>query len=218
MSSVCDPPAPTGARPLPAYRVAERVRAAVAGAVPTPGADAYRHPAADAVPAVLVSTRSGALYAGGLTYRVEDSGTVLRAWRGWLATAPDCVTSSVAVLNLPAVPVLPASLHGATVLHLRYAHSGDPARGAELLAPLRQVATPVLDTTCIHHDPDHPMPVPAIDALLAAAAGQPITFAEIRALGGAIARQSLSPGMIAGRHALGHARGLIGYPAPEADG
>ncbi|MFD7847879.1 hypothetical protein ACFV4K_33745 [Nocardia sp. NPDC059764] len=108
-------------------------------------------------------------------------------------------------------------LHGFTVLHLRYAHSGDPARGAELLAPLRQVATPLLDTTCIHHDPAHPMPVPAIDAFLAAAAGQPIDFAEIRTLGGAIARQSLSPGMIAGRHALGHARGLIGYPAPEAD-
>ncbi|MFE3103664.1 FAD-binding oxidoreductase [Nocardia tengchongensis] len=162
------------------------------------------------------------LYAGGLTYRIEDAPSVLRAWRNWVATAPESVSSSVAILNLPPLPEIPEPLRGATVLHLRYAHVGDPADGAALLAPLRPLAVPLLDTVAempyaalasIHNDPIDPMPArdrgtllrelpdAAIDALIAAAARQPIGMAEIRALGGALAREPLSLNTIAGRHA-----------------
>ncbi|MGW0055811.1 FAD-binding oxidoreductase [Nocardia nova] len=165
------------------------------------------------------------LYAGGLTYRMDDAATVLRAWRNWVATVPEAVTSSVAVLNLPPLPEIPEPLRGATVLHLRYAHVGDAAEGAALLQPLRSVASPMLDTIAempyaalasIHNDPVDPMPAAdrstllrelpdaAIDALLEAAGparGLPITMTEIRALGGALARESLSPTMVAGRQA-----------------
>ncbi|MFE3227917.1 FAD-binding oxidoreductase [Nocardia sp. NPDC059228] len=165
------------------------------------------------------------LYAGGLTYRIEDAAQVLRAWRNWMATVPETVTSSVAILNLPPLPEIPEPLRGATVLHLRYAHVGDLAEGAALLAPLRPVAAPLLDTVAempyaalasIHNDPVDPMPAAdratllrelpdaAIDALLEAAGpagGLPITMAEIRALGGALARESLAPTTVAGRQA-----------------
>ncbi|MFE3025393.1 FAD-binding oxidoreductase [Nocardia tengchongensis] len=162
------------------------------------------------------------LYAGGLTYRIEDAPSVLRAWRNWIATAPESVTSSAAILNLPPLPEIPEPLRGATVLHLRYAHVGDPAEGAALLAPLRPVAVPLLDTIAempytalasIHNDPTDPMPTldrgtllrelpdAAIDALLAVASGSPAGMTEIRVFSGAIAQESLSPTTIAGRHA-----------------
>ncbi|MGW4350594.1 FAD-binding oxidoreductase [Nocardia sp. NPDC004582] len=174
------------------------------------------------------------LYAGGLTYRVEDAPTVLRAWRNWMATAPETVTSSVAILNLPPLPEIPEPLRGATVLHLRYAHVGDPAEGAALLAPLRPVAAPLLDTVAelpyrdlasIHNDPTHAMPAldrgtllrelpdAALDALLGAVAGTPIGMTEIRAYGGAIAREPLSLNTVAGRDAAFQVF-AVGVPAP----
>ncbi|WP_433566489.1 FAD-binding oxidoreductase [Nocardia sp. CA-151230] len=182
------------------------------------------------------------LYAGGLTYRIEDAAQVLRAWRNWMATVPETVTSSVAILNLPPLPEIPEPLRGATVLHLRYAHVGDPAEGAALLAPLRPVAAPLLDTVAempyaalasIHNDPVDPMPAAdrstllrelpdaAVDALLAAAGpagGLPITMAEIRALGGALARESLAPTTVAGRQAAFNllAVGVLAPPIASA--
>ncbi|MGV9835667.1 FAD-binding oxidoreductase [Nocardia niigatensis] len=165
------------------------------------------------------------LYGGGLTFRFEDAATVLRAWRNWMSTVPETVTSSVAILHLPPLPEIPEPLRGATVLHLRYAHVGDPAEGAALLAPMRPVAAPLLDTVAempyaaiasIHNDPVDPMPATdrstllselpdaAIDALLATAGpagGLPITMAEVRALGGALEREPLSPTTVAGRQA-----------------
>ncbi|WP_433594201.1 FAD-binding oxidoreductase [Nocardia sp. CA-145437] len=178
------------------------------------------------------------LYAGSLTYRIEDAAVVLRAWRNWVAAAPETVTSSVAILNLPPLLEIPEPLRGATVLTLRYAHVGDAAEGAALLAPLRPVAAPLMDTVAempytalasIHNDPTHPMPAldrgtllrelpdAALDALLGAVVGAPIGMAEIRVFGGAIARESQSHTTIAGRHAAFQvfAVGVLAPPVAE---
>ncbi|MBE9938629.1 FAD-binding oxidoreductase, partial [Cellulosimicrobium cellulans] len=77
------------------------------------------------------------LYAGSLTFDARHVEEVLRGWAAWTATAPDDVTTSVAVLALPDLPFVPEHLRGRTVLALRFAYPGDPAEGERLAAPLR---------------------------------------------------------------------------------
>lgn len=110
-------------------------------------------------------------------------------------------------------------------MHVRFAHVDDTEDAGALLAPLRAVATPVLDTVTeivypalgsIHADPTDPMPgmersallreLPdaALDALLAVAgpAGAlPIALAEVRAMGGALGVPPETPNAVAGRDA-----------------
>ncbi|MEO6827464.1 MAG: FAD-binding oxidoreductase, partial [Microbacteriaceae bacterium] len=117
-----------------------------------------------------------AVYGGGLFFGADDIETVLRAWVDWTGSAPDSVTSSVAVLRVPDIEEMPPPLRGKTVLHLRYAYVGEPgqsaadraAEGERLLAPLRAAAPVYLDLIGelpasavgqIHNDPDQPMPV-----------------------------------------------------------
>jgi hypothetical protein len=135
------------------------------------------------------------------------------------------VTSSVAVVNFPSLPAIPAPLRGRTVLHLRFAHLGDTEDGEAMLAPLRRLARPIVDTVTeirysdlgsVHADPTEPMPgaersmllrelpVEAIDEFLAVAGPQgrlPLVLAEIRALGGALGRDAEVPNAVAGRDA-----------------
>ncbi|PVZ05889.1 FAD-binding oxidoreductase [Actinomycetospora cinnamomea] len=153
------------------------------------------------------------LYGGGIFFPGEASPQVLHAWREWIATLPDEASSSVALLRLPPDPSLPPPLQGAFVAHLRFAYLGTAEEGAALLAPMRAVAEPVADMVdempfaaidAIHADPTEPMPVwddsatlselpaEAVDALLAAAGpgvDTPLIIAELRQLGGAIARR-----------------------------
>jgi hypothetical protein len=104
-------------------------------------------------------------------------------------------------------------LAGTYTVALRYAALGDAGEAQRLLQPMREVATPVLDTVgvlpyaaigLVHADPVDPMPVnedqallreltaEAVDAILAAAgptSGSPQTIVELRLLGGAHARE-----------------------------
>lgn len=107
------------------------------------------------------------IYAGSLFVAEGDIEATLRGWIEWTHTAPHDVTTSVAVLNLPDVDVIPEPIRGARVLSLRFAFPGDEAEGARLAAPLRALAPPVIDTIgvlpmadlgLIHNDPDQPGP------------------------------------------------------------
>lgn len=150
------------------------------------------------------------LRAGATLYDVADAPAVLRRWRDVTATAPETLGTSVARLNLPPDPSLPPPLRGRSVLAVRFTHLGDPAETDSLLAALRGPETPVLDTVGdlpytrlgeIHMDPPDPVPAldrggllrelpdAAVDAFLAATApGTPVLVAELRLLGGAVAR------------------------------
>ncbi|MFZ2174223.1 MAG: FAD-binding protein [Rhodococcus sp. (in: high G+C Gram-positive bacteria)] len=162
---------------------------------------------------------------GGIFYDIADAPAVLRCWRDWIGTVPDSVSSSVAVINFPPLPELPEPLRGRTVLHLRYAYVDDHGDGMAMIAPMRSVATSIIDTVTemmypalasIHADPTHPMPAversrllrelpdEALDALLGVVgpeAGLPIMLAEIRAMGGALSRAPATPNAVAGRDA-----------------
>ncbi|MGY1747081.1 FAD-binding oxidoreductase [Blastococcus sp. SYSU D00695] len=185
----------------------------------------------------LVPLRS--VLGGGVFFAAEDAAAVLHAYRAWAPTLPEEASSSIAVLRLPPLPELPPPLQGQTVVHLRYVYTGeDPAEGERLLAPMTAAGrvvlgavTPLLTTEldAVHMDPRDPMPAwekgmlladlpaEAVDAFLAAAgpdAPVPLAMAEIRQLGGALARQPAVPNAVSGRSGAWSVM-LIGPLLPE---
>lgn len=171
----------------------------------------------------LVELRS--VYGGGLFFAAQDMRTVLHAYSAWCVDLPESTSTSVAVVRLPAAPSVPQDLRGQTLAHLRVCHDGPAIEGEALLAPMRALAEPLLDTVAplpyarideIHQDPDHPVPfcqrgmllrelTPAtVDALLAVVGpdvATPVALCEIRQLGGALGRAPLAGNAVGGRTA-----------------
>jgi len=165
------------------------------------------------------------LYGGGLWFPAEDAHPLLHTWARWSADLPETVGTSIARLNLPPLPALPEVLRGRSLVHLRFAFTGDAAEGERLLAPMRAIAAPVLDTVAqipyaalgaVHADPVDPMPAAdrgillrelpeaAVDSFLAVtspAVRLPFVVAELRLLGGAISRHAAVPNVAGGRDA-----------------
>ncbi|RTL67272.1 MAG: FAD-binding oxidoreductase [Pseudonocardiaceae bacterium] len=181
-------------------------------------------------------------HGGGVFFAADAAPAVLHAWRTWAPTLPDDASTSVALLQMPPDPALPEPLRGRYVVHLRFCHLGTPDEGERLLAPMRAVAPAVTDAVAempyaaidaVHMDPTTPLPVrdrgitldalpaEAVDALLAQAgpdAASPLTMVEIRLMGGAIAREPLSPNAVSGRDAAFsvYALGVLAGPAAAA--
>ena len=176
------------------------------------------------------------VYGGALSFDTGDVAAVLRAWRDWAAQLPETATTSVALMQLPELPQVPPPLAGRMTVTVRLACT-EPEQGAALLAPLRAVATPVLDSTGvlpvaeldrIHDDPRDPVPVVEAatllreldDAGLAAMlrlagpeSGSPLVKVELRQLGGAVARPGPHPSAVCGRDA-GYQLVAIGLRVP----
>lgn len=151
-------------------------------------------------------------YGGAVYFDGADAATVLPAWRAWCDTLPESVSTSLAFLQLPGLPDVPPPLAGRFTVAVRYAAVGDFAEAERLLAPLREVAAPLLDGIgvlpyaaigAVHADPPHPMPVhenqallrdlptEAVDTLLKVAgpsSGSTQVIVELRMLGGALVR------------------------------
>src|SRR3954453_9980797 len=163
------------------------------------------------------------IYGGSIFYNAADASTVLHAWREWVETVPEEMTSSVALLRLPDAEFVPEPLRGKLTLHVRIAYTGAACNGEKLVEPLRTVATPMLDmvrdmpfteSDSIHMDPVDPLPAwqdgrllpsfpaEAVDALVAPACpgvDVPLIMAEVRHMGGALARPAAVPNAVAGR-------------------
>ncbi|MCU1670964.1 MAG: mcrA [Blastococcus sp.] len=166
------------------------------------------------------------LVAGGIFFAGNDAASVLHAYREWAPTLPEDVTTSVAIMRMPPFEELPPPLRGQTVVHLRYAYSGDDlAEGERLVEPMKAAGTILLgfigpirtdEMDSIHMDPVDPMPAwekgmllrdftaETVDALLDAAGPQlnvPLIMVEIRQLGGALSRPAKVPNAVPGRDA-----------------
>ncbi|BBX17863.1 FAD-linked oxidase [Mycolicibacterium duvalii] len=176
-------------------------------------------------------------YGGALYFDGSEAAAVLRAWRDWSASLPETVNTSIAVQQLPPLPGVPDPLAGRMTVAVRYTAVGE--RDAErLLAPMRAVATPILDSVgllpyaaigAVHADPVDPMPIyedqallselpaAAIDALLVVAgpeSGSPQVIVELRLLGGALTREPQYPSAFCRRDAA-YALAVIGAPMPD---
>ena len=70
------------------------------------------------------------LYAGDLFFPIERAAEVLHAWREWVATVPDELTSVGRVLHLPPIPQVPEPFRGKSFGMVEAAFIGDEADGA----------------------------------------------------------------------------------------
>ncbi|HEU4756782.1 MAG TPA: FAD-binding oxidoreductase [Agromyces sp.] len=156
------------------------------------------------------------VYAGILWYPVDRAGEVLKAWRAWTDGVPDELTSVGRILQFPPIPEIPEPVRGQSFVVVQAIYLGGHAEGARLLEPLRELG-PVLDTvqtipitelSRLHMDPEEPAPGVGdggmlddvddhfIDLFVENVVGSPILSAEIRHLGGAVARRDSRHGAI----------------------
>jgi FAD/FMN-containing dehydrogenase len=150
-------------------------------------------------------------FGGMLVWDAALAEPVLRRWVQWAGDAPDEVTTSLRMMNLPPLPDIPAPFRGRSLVIIDGAVLASDQRSAEILAPLRDLhpevdtfaRVPVQALTGLHMDPDAPMPsvsdtaildaMPesAIDTFLELArlgSGSSLMIHELRQLGGALAR------------------------------
>jgi FAD/FMN-containing dehydrogenase len=163
--------------------------------------------------------------AGPILWSLADSPKVTRFYRDWIAEAPDELTTMVVHRRAPAIPAVPADLHGKPVVLVIACWAGDPVEGERVLTPLRRFGTPLLDLCgpkpYLDHqamfDPSYPagrwyyfrsadltsLSDGAIDALVAGAGEieSPHTSIPMFHLGGAVARVDEDDTAFNGRHA-----------------
>lgn len=153
------------------------------------------------------------VYGGSIVYPAELARDVLERYRDWIATTPEELTTSVALMNLPPLPFIPEILRGKSVIMVRACYCGplDEAEGhfqtwqegpepvANFLGPL-----PFSQVAMISQDPADPLPGYAsgawvrelddevLDALIAYSyptqGPPPLVFSEVRHVGGAKGR------------------------------
>ena len=159
----------------------------------------------------------GEVYAGSLFFPIERSAEILSAWREWIDTVPEEMTSVGRMLQFPPIPDIPEPLRGNSFALVEAIYVGDPEDGAALLEPLRALG-PAMDTVTVipttslskvHMDPEGPVPgvgdgmllddvtEETIEALVGLVPGSPLISLELRHLGGALGRAPLDHGAIA---------------------
>jgi FAD/FMN-containing dehydrogenase len=83
--------------------------------------------------------------AGPLLYRADQAGEVLRAYRDFIAAAPNELSVYVNLRTAPPLDWVPAQLQGTDVLMLIACYSGDLDEGQAVVEPLRRSVAPVAD-------------------------------------------------------------------------
>ncbi|WP_205699363.1 FAD-binding oxidoreductase [Conexibacter sp. SYSU D00693] len=158
---------------------------------------------------------------GAMLWPWERAADVMEAWRQWTQDAPDEVTTSIRLMQLPPLPELPDFLRGRQLVIIDGAVVGSPEDAERILAPLRALdpeidlwgMQPPAGLSRVHMDPEDPMPglsdhlmlreldAQAIKDLVAVAgpgSGSPLVMMEIRQLGGALGRRRDGAGALGG--------------------
>lgn len=181
------------------------------------------------------------IYGGGLFFPAESIPDVLHFYRTWVTEVPDELSSSFFMALWPDVSEVPAEVRGRFAVHLRLSYLGSPEDGARLVKPLREIATPLLDTVTdmpytlvgtIHNDPPTPgsyhinnfqlthLDHDAVEAILALVSpgSNSAVGIEIRHLGGALARPPRLPNAVARTTAQFqlYSAGVLGIGEDEA--
>jgi hypothetical protein len=103
------------------------------------------------------------VYGGLLVAAPERAPEILRFMRDYMRDAPDDLGAGVAFLNAPPEPFVPPELHFQPVCGLVICWTGDDEDADAVLAPIREVAEPLLDMV-------QPMPYTALQSMLDAGA------------------------------------------------
>jgi len=122
------------------------------------------------------------VYGGALVWDWSESERVLSRWTEWAVDAPDEITTSARILQLPPLPEIPEPLRGRQVVMIDGAYDGDDAGAEAALAPLRElgpeidmfgwIPTPAL--VHLHGDPETPVPVASGHTLLRELPARPL--------------------------------------------
>jgi FAD/FMN-containing dehydrogenase len=87
------------------------------------------------------------VFALNVAYPIEDAGRVIAGWRDAVAGAPDELSTAGFIWSLPVVDELPEHMRGLPYVGVAGMWAGDPDEGERATRGLRELATPLLDTS-----------------------------------------------------------------------
>ncbi len=179
------------------------------------------------------------IYGGHLIYPGQLAGKALRFFRDWANTAPDELTSSIQIVKLPSLPIVPEALRGQKQVIVRAVYAGDAAKGEALIQEWLDWRTPITnefhempftEIGTVSNDPTDPRSMhysnemldalsdDAIDVIVRRAtnSASPLLANELRHAGGAIARVAADANAIGNRDAAFYLTMAALTPTSEA--
>ena len=175
------------------------------------------------------------IVAGAMIWPAERAAEVMHAWNAWTKTAPEEVTTSARLMNIPDMEGVPDIVRGRSLVIIDGAVIGTPEEADAILAPLRALEpeidmfgpVPPVALSYIHMDPEEPVPADsetamfddltseAVDTLVTEFERSPmLLLVELRHVGGALARAKHSHGALAKLDA-GYVFFAAGMAVPE---
>ena len=160
-----------------------------------------------------------------VVYRGDEAADCLRAYREYVSTAPDEVSTLTSAGVMPDEEIFEEDVVGDHKIAVLGCYAGPPEEGEEVLAPLREFAEPIVDFSGVVpyaefqqlFDDDYPdgmryywkslyidgLPDSAIERITswAESAPSPLTTVDVWQLGGAITDVGIDESSFAGRHA-----------------
>lgn len=100
----------------------------------------------------------GMVYGGPVFFPVEESASILRFFREFIAQAPPTLSAFFAYHVAPPAPFVPEPLHGASTCAIVTCFTGPPEEAEQAVAPIRQAGTVALDLM-------GPVPYPALNSM-----------------------------------------------------
>jgi FAD/FMN-containing dehydrogenase len=88
---------------------------------------------------------AGTILGGAVIYSGEDAANIIRRAAEYAAEAPDELTTMVFVLHAPPAPFIPEDQVGKLAVLVALCYTGDIAEGERVIAPLRSLGTPIAD-------------------------------------------------------------------------
>ncbi len=83
--------------------------------------------------------------AGPIFWPIEESPSLLRFYRDWIAEAPDELMTMVIHRKAPPLDFVPRELHGKLVVSIACCYAGSIEDGEKVMRPLKAFGSPVLD-------------------------------------------------------------------------
>ena len=159
------------------------------------------------------------VYAGMLVWDWQHAERVLTAWAEWAVDGPDSVTTSFRILQLPPFPEIPEPFRGRNWVVIDGAVLADDPGAEAIVAPLRALhpefetfaRVPTSSLIRLHMEPEGPTPSVTSSTVLGAlperaikafidlagpGSGSSLMVAELRQLGGALARPAQNAGAL----------------------
>jgi FAD/FMN-containing dehydrogenase len=85
------------------------------------------------------------IYAAIVVFPGDQGANIIRAWRDYVAQAPDEVTCDFVITGMPPLPGVPPQMYDVPVVIVFAMYAGPASEGERVLQPIRKLGTPVAD-------------------------------------------------------------------------